>query len=114
MEPAGCDDDFFEAFRRVRVPQEPSGVAPAEELDASAEPDARHETERLGIAIQVVEDVVGRRVDKVGVMFEVAEGREDATGVGVHRRPHTTEVRVPAPLAAQHRSLLEDRRRESL
>ena len=39
------------------VTHQPSGVGSAEELDPSAEPDARHEPERLGIATQVVEDV---------------------------------------------------------
>ena len=68
--------------------------------------------ERLGVAMEVGEDVAGRRVEQVGLVLEVTEGRQDATGVGVHRRPHTTDARQPGPLTAQHRSLFENRRLE--
>ena len=57
LEPAGCHHHFFEALGGAGVVHEPSGVVSAEALDPSAEPDARHEPERLGIATQVVEDV---------------------------------------------------------
>ena len=54
------------------------------------------------------------REDVVTLVFEVAEGRQDATGVGVHGRPHAAAAGKPRPLPAQIRALLEDRRLESL
>ena len=47
-------------------------------------------------------------------MLEVAEGRHDTTGVGVHGRPHAAAAVQARPLPAEHRALLEDRRLEAL
>ena len=47
-------------------------------------------------------------------MLEVAEGRQRATAVGVHARPHAAVAVHGRPLPAQRRFLLEDRRLESV
>src|SRR5262249_18961147 len=89
LESPGRHRHAVEPLGRAGVGDNPSDAVSAEYLDASAEPDARHEAERLGIAMEVGEDVAARRVDEVGLVLEVTERRQHATGVGVHRRPHT-------------------------
>ena len=68
----------------------------------------------LGVAMQVGEDVAVRRKREVVVVLQVAEGRQDATGVGVHGRPDPADAIQPGPLPAERLALLEDRRLEPL
>ena len=77
--------------------------ASAEIVDPGAEPDARRQRERLGIAMQVGENVAVRREHQIALVLQVAEGREDPTGVGVHGRPDPADAVQPGPLPAQHR-----------
>ena len=57
MESATRHDHSFEPFLEARVTDEPSGIVSLEEFDTTAEPDARRKTERVGIAMQVVENL---------------------------------------------------------
>jgi hypothetical protein len=108
LEPAGRHHHSFEALGAAGGVHEPSRVISVEALDPRAEPDARHQPELLGGAAQVVEDVAARRIHEVGLVLQVAEGRQDPTGVGVHRRPYPTEAGESCPLAANRRRLFKD------
>ena len=57
MESATGHDHSFEPFLQARVTDEPSGIVSPEEFDTNAEPDARRKAERVGIAMQVVENL---------------------------------------------------------
>src|SRR4051794_15066872 len=93
---------------------QPAAVTAAEKVDSGAEPDACGDVERLGIAMQVREDVLVRRERQVVVVLQVAERREYSVGVGVHGRPDAADAVAPGPLPAERLALLEDRRLESL
>ena len=114
VKPAARHHHSVEPLARTGVAHQPTAVTPGDELHPGAEPDARGHAECLGITLQVAQDRLARREDRVARVIEVAEGRHDATGVGVHRWPHPAAAKAPGPLATEHRALLEDRRLESL
>ena len=92
----------------------PPGTFATDTVHLCPEPDTCPEAEHVGVAVQVVEDVMVRQEDKVAFVLEVAEGRQHPTGVGVHGRPHPALARPARPLSAEFGILLEDRRLEPL
>jgi hypothetical protein len=57
MESPTRHDHSFEALLYAGVTDEPSGIASPEEFDTIAEPDTRRKAERVGLALQVVENL---------------------------------------------------------
>lgn len=89
---------------------EPAVRVVLEAFDAGAEPDARGDPHGLGVAAEIGEHLLARRIGGGSLgMIEAGEGGHDAAGVGAHAGSGGAARSGAVPLATDGGDLEDDR-----